>query len=907
MKGINTITANFSNGGRQCITRKLFQYDYGQKVLIKGLTLPQSFEFHISNSNSPKASSNIFLGNNNEIIIPDEYLTSGEDIYIWIFLHQTTNDGQTRYTINIPVQKRPKAESKEPTQVEQNVIDQLISSLEQKVDEISAATEQAKDTFLKYPKIVDDYWYIYDIQTQDWINTEVKALGEDGVGIRDIFFNNDYTLTITFTDDNVFTTESLRGEKGQKGDTGATPHFGPVTTITIPAGEPASAEIKGTEENLLLTFKIPRGANGEQGPQGIQGETGLQGLQGPKGDKGQQGIQGIQGPKGDVGEQGPQGIQGQTGATGPQGQKGDKGDQGIQGIQGPKGDTGETGPVGPKGDTPQKGVDYWTAADKEQIIEDVLTSQDITDLKDQIDSKEDTLNYSNPVQGFALTAKTIENGKVTEWDFGEAGGLKIHICSSAEYSSESRIPIINNPDEKTIYLVPASYQPSNNMFTEWVYVNNTWEIFGSVAIDLSNYLTDVQINGTSIVTDGVANVPIASSSAFGVVQTNSNNGIFSTRGGVLAINSASESDIKTGTNESKPLTSHREHMATFYGLAKAAGDTTQSQSSNAVGTYTDGAKTAIQTMLDVPSTGIVTSLQTSKADKSYVDTQLAGKASTQTVSALSDDVSDLQTGLASKVGDVQVNGTSVVTDGVANIPVASADTLGTIKISPTLRVGSDNLVYVQVASASDIKTGNIWQHLLTPTRQHESAFYGLAKVAGHDEKDSTLPVGQYTDEAKVAIQKMLGIYEAPWELIKEEILTENVASFDITTDTSGQLFQLTDIFIRVHLTPSTTGKNDYVAADIFANGTAISVPTLRYMNNGAKSVIEYKSEIICGIVYSTGGNSSSPSSTTALSKISSDSNVYSYYTGFRIKQYSAGTSLIPSGTIIKIYGKRKWQ
>lgn len=604
MKGINTITANFSNGGRQCITRKLFQYDYGQKVLIKGLTLPQSFEFHISNSNNPKASSNIFLGNNNEIIIPDEYLISGEDIYIWIFLHQTTSDGQTRYTINIPVQKRPKAESKEPTQVEQNVIDQLISSLEQKVDEISAATEQAKDTFLKYPKIVDDYWYAYDIQTKDWINTEVKALGEDGVGIRDVSFNNDYTLTITFTDGSVFTTESLRGEKGQKGDTGATPHFGPVTTITIPAGEPASAEIKGTEENLLLTFKIPRGARGEQGPQGIQGETGLQGLQGPKGDKGQQGIQGIQGPKGDkgdVGEQGPQGIQGQTGATGPQGQKGDKGDQGIQGMQGPKGDTGATGP---KGDTPVKGTDYWTAADKEQIIEDILTSQDITDLKDQVDSKENALNYSNPVQGFALTAKTIENGKVTEWDFGETGGIKMHICSSSEYSSESRIPIINNPDAKTIYLVPASYQPSNNMFTEWVYVNNTWEIFGSVAIDLSNYLTDVQVNGTSIVTDGVAEMPIAmlpksgyAAGNFGVValkpyrgiaQNNEDKSLF------LAYPSANE--LKQGIETFKAVTVATQYSATFYGLAKAAGHD-EKNSTLPVGTYSEEAKTAIRTML----------------------------------------------------------------------------------------------------------------------------------------------------------------------------------------------------------------------------------------------------------------------------------------------------------------------
>ena len=601
MKGINTITANFSNGGRQCITRKLFQYDYGQKVLIKGLNLPQSFEFHISNSNNPKASSNIFLGNNNEIIIPDEYLISGEDIYIWIFLHQTTSDGQTRYTINIPIQKRPKAESKEPTQVEQNVIDQLISSLEQKVDEISTATEQAKDTFLKYPKIVDDYWYAYDIQTKNWINTEIKALGEDGVGIRDVSFNNDYTLTITFTDGGVFTTESLRGEKGQKGDTGATPHFGPVTTITVPAGEPASAEIKGTEENLLLTFKIPRGARGEQGPQGIQGETGLQGPQGPKGDKGQQGIQGIQGPKGDkgdVGEQGPQGIQGQTGATGPQGQKGDKGDQGIQGAQGPKGDTGETGPAGPKGDTTVKGVDYWTTADKQQMIEGVLTSQDITDLKDQIDSKEDALNYSNPVQGFALTAKTIENGKVTEWDFGETGGIKMHICSSSEYGAESRIPVISEPDEKTIYLVPASYQPSNNMFTEWVYVNNTWEIFGSVAVDLSGYLTDVQINGASIVTDGVANVPIASSSNLGVSKCSPSLGINVRTDGYLNIVSANSTAIKNGNAQYLPVTTTSQHESAFYGLAKVAGYD-EKNSALPVGTYTQEAKAAIKNMLGI--------------------------------------------------------------------------------------------------------------------------------------------------------------------------------------------------------------------------------------------------------------------------------------------------------------------
>lgn len=44
-------------------------------------------------------------------------------------------------------------------------------------------------------------------------------------------------------------------------------------------------------------------------------------------------------------------------------------------IKGPKGDTGEKGDTGPKGDTgaagytPVRGVDYWTAADKQEIID----------------------------------------------------------------------------------------------------------------------------------------------------------------------------------------------------------------------------------------------------------------------------------------------------------------------------------------------------------------------------------------------------------------------------------------------------------------------------------------------------------------------------------------------------------
>lgn len=56
---------------------------------------------------------------------------------------------------------------------------------------------------------------------------------------------------------------------------------------------------------------------------------------------------------------------------------GPAGPQGIQGPMGPAGQTGQTGPqgpVGPAGYTPVKGTDYWTDADKQEIINAVIAS-----------------------------------------------------------------------------------------------------------------------------------------------------------------------------------------------------------------------------------------------------------------------------------------------------------------------------------------------------------------------------------------------------------------------------------------------------------------------------------------------------------------------------------------------------
>ena len=115
----------------------------------------------------------------------------------------------------------------------------------------------------------------------------------------------------------------------------------------------------------LRSIQFPRLPDVYTIPEGTQGKDGITPTIGAKGnwylgetDTG----------KPSRGATGPQGPKGETGATGPQGPKGETG------PQGPAGATGPQGPQGPAGATPVKGTDYFTAADKAELVSDVLAA-----------------------------------------------------------------------------------------------------------------------------------------------------------------------------------------------------------------------------------------------------------------------------------------------------------------------------------------------------------------------------------------------------------------------------------------------------------------------------------------------------------------------------------------------------
>ena len=147
---------------------------------------------------------------------------------------------------------------------------------------------------------------------------------------------------------------------------------------------------------------------------------------------------------------------------------------------------------------------------------------------------------------------------------------------------------------------------------------------------------DVQVNGTSVVQDGVANVPIGSSSNLGVVKANNAYGTALNAYGEMFTYAAPASNVKAGTNGFQPLVPGHQHEAAFYGMAKAAGDTTQSASSNAVGTYTDAAKKAIQHMIGVPETWeFINTVEISEdADRIVCQTDISGQPFTLKAAAM---------------------------------------------------------------------------------------------------------------------------------------------------------------------------------------------------------------------------------------------------------------------------------
>ena len=272
----------------------------------------------------------------------------------------------------------------------------------------------------------------------------------------------------------------------------------------------------------------------------------------------------------------------------------------------------------------------------------------------------------------------------------------------------------------------------------------------------------------------------------GVVKIIENGtGGFQIDSGFLLIQPATSANVKNSTSGTlAPLVPGLQHASTFYGLAKAAGDTTQASSDNAIGTYTDSAKIAIRTMLGATSNKIVAVQDTQPTETDNKVWMMETAPSSVQVPTYA----EFTAGLAEKVSDVQIGSNSIVSNGVANIPYADSNNSGGIvraNSSFGITYAMAGLLSIDCADATLIKAGTNAFNPIVPYFQHAATFYGLAKAAGADMSSSSNAVGTYTDSAKVAIRTMLGAgTPLDVQINGTSIVSSGVANIPVASDST---------------------------------------------------------------------------------------------------------------------------
>ena len=147
-------------------------------------------------------------------------------------------------------------------------------------------------------------------------------------------------------------------------------------------------------------------------------------------------------------------------------------------------------------------------------------------------------------------------------------------------------------------------------------------------------VTDVQVNGTSILNDGIANIPIASNNRLGVVFP-AGFGVMVTASGALAINKATDALINAKANNFQPVVPSNLDYAVKVGVTTNKNNLTDDEKTNACNwlgaghqrtTVIDSTTPTIVLDKALANTdyqyGTITSLSITEIENSYLETNI---------------------------------------------------------------------------------------------------------------------------------------------------------------------------------------------------------------------------------------------------------------------------------------------
>lgn len=209
--------------------------------------------------------------------------------------------------------------------------------------------------------------------------------------------------------------------------------------------------------------------------------------------------------------------------------------------------------TGDPGYTPVKGLDYFTAEEILQFKKEVTPRKDV----DYTDGKD---------------GRTPEKGLdyFTEEEIADFKKAVTPVKNKDYFDGEPGYTPVKNKD----YFDGYTPQKSIDYFTEEEINSIEQSVKDGIQPQIDKCVKDIQVDGSSIITDGIANIPVAQNNArvpeAGLVRvSNLNYGIALRQvdgvGGILTVKSASDWSITNGRAESAPL-----FMSQFDKTLKAA-------------------------------------------------------------------------------------------------------------------------------------------------------------------------------------------------------------------------------------------------------------------------------------------------------------------------------------------------
>ena len=249
------------------------------------------------------------------------------------------------------------------------------------------------------------------------------------------------------------------------------------------------------------------------------------------------------------------------------------------------------------------------------------------------------------------------------------------------------------------------------------------------------------------------------------------------------------------------------------------------------------------------------------------------------------------------VKDVQVAGSSVLVNGVANVPYASTTQHGVVRVGSGVGTSENGDLYIVDANESVISR-RITNNAITPNYLDYAV-----KAAMCDGKGAAWTA----DEQKAARERM-GVDKA-YELI-EEIATDGSAIIERTQEPDGTPYDFEKVIVVV-TSPKQMGASVTVHVSFFTDNTSLSSYAIfpanknyfyrsSYVGEIRNSILEYRS-VEASIIYGSaqGGGSGDTSSLKQSATLRfASSNIT------RVQCFGLNSTVLPAGFLIQIYGVR---